>query len=380
MHPSTSSIVDRQSATPPSVSTPQLSAVNPLRLPNPDDQEAWTAINSYFSSILVPRLLSLDDPDTINNTLAESIYTHLSEIHGTYTSKSPTSSRRRKKHDRVVKGFREIKNTIRREYRKALHSHQPVEVIQKFSKDFRTTMKQHARARKQSLADDVNRNAQLATAALKRNFWGYVNHLLGGNCTPSKPSFTANDATEYFRVMYSQVTRKTFESPVWLPTPKLAEFAFDTGPFMMDEIILCIKKSRPKSKPCPFDEVSYYILKKSPSLLPALLHLYNKAWLSLSIPEAWQRAAISLIPKESAQSDPSNPKNFRPIALTSCIGKIFTSIVKHRWDDFMLSNGFLDTTVQKAFQHKTSGCEEHQLKLWSVLKDANINQRSLTVA
>ena len=38
------------------------------------------------------------------------------------------------------------------------------------------------------------------------------------------------------------------------------------------------------------------------------------------------------------------------------------------------------TSVQKAFQPKTSGCEEHHQKLWSVLQDANSNQCSLSIA
>ena len=148
----------------------------------------------------------------------------------------------------------------------------------------------------------------------------------------------------------------------------------------MDEIASRIKRGRLSSKPCPFDQVSYYILKRCPSLLPALQHLYNKVWHTRIIPASWQHAAITLIPKESALSDSSSPKNFRPIALTSCIGKIFTAMVEGRWDSYLLTNGLLNTTVRKAFQPKTSGCEEHHQKLWSVLQDANSNQRSLAIA
>ena len=35
--------------------------------------------------------------------------------------------------------------------------------------------------------------------------------------------------------------------------------------------------------------------------------------------------------------------------------------------------------MQKAFQSKISGCKEHQFKLHSVLQDANLNARSLTI-
>ena len=55
-------------------------------------------------------------------------------------------------------------------------------------------------------------------------------------------------------------------------------------------------------------------------------------------------------------------------------------MVKCRWDNYLLTNGLLNTSVQKAFQPKTSGCEEHHQELWSVLQDANTNQRSLAIA
>ena len=40
----------------------------------------------------------------------------------------------------------------------------------------------------------------------------------------------------------------------------------------------------------------------------------------------------------------------------------------------------LSRAVQKTFQPKVSGCEEHHQKLWSVLKDANAKQRLIAMA
>ena len=184
-------------------------------------------------------------------------------------------------------------------------------------------MRDHARARKHSLNDDIKRNAQAAARALKKNFWGYVNHLLGENPAVTKATFTADQATTYFQDVFSKPSSVSFEAPEWLPTPKRAETLFATCSFTMDKIASAIKRGRLSSKPCPFDQVSYYILKRCPSLLPVLHHLYNKVWHTQIIPASRQHAAITLIPKESALSDSSSPKNFRPIALTSSIGKIF---------------------------------------------------------
>ena len=42
------------------------------------------------------------------------------------------------------------------------------------------------------------------------------------------------------------------------------------------------------------------------------------------MPSPWKMGVIPLIPKSTASQDPHLPSNFRPIALTSCVGKMFS--------------------------------------------------------
>ena len=91
---------------------------------------------------------------------------------------------------------------------------------------------------------------------------------------------------------------------------------------------------------------------------------------------AWKLAAIRLIGKPAAEADPSLPSNFRPIALTSCVGKLFST---NRWLSYTLSNKYFDRSVQKAFMPATAGCTEHHLKLNTILKGAKKNKKSLAV-
>ena len=100
--------------------------MDPLSLPNQDDCEAWEATNKFFSTYLVPYAMSLEDPEDINRELIKAIYSHFSELYSTQSPSNPKAVRKRKKHDRRVKRLREVKNTSRREYRKALRTHQPV--------------------------------------------------------------------------------------------------------------------------------------------------------------------------------------------------------------------------------------------------------------
>ena len=68
------------------------------------------------------------------------------------------------------------------------------------------------------------------------------------------------------------------------------------------------------------DEIHYQLLKHLPGAsLLLLLNMLNKIWISGDFPSDWRKAIIISIPKPG--KDPTNPTNYRLIALTSCICK-----------------------------------------------------------
>ena len=64
------------------------------------------------------------------------------------------------------------------------------------------------------------------------------------------------------------------------------------------------------------DEIHYQLSKHLPddSLL-LLLNIFNKIWISGDFHSDWRKAIVIPIPKPG--KDPTNPTNYRPIALTS---------------------------------------------------------------
>ena len=110
------------------------------------------------------------------------------------------------------------------------------------------------------------------------------------------------------------------------------------------------------------------ILKKCPCLIPPLFNLYNVCWLSATIPQTLKRGVVRLIPKSSASTCPSYPANFRPIALTLCVGKVFISILKNTYLPLMLQNSYMDTAIQKVFVIGIPGCAEHHCKSSKMLQ------------
>ena len=68
-----------------------------------------------------------------------------------------------------------------------------------------------------------------------------------------------------------------------------------------------------------------------PKAKEMLLHMFNRCWLS---------AIIKSLLKEG--KDAKLTKSYRPISLTSCVGKIMEKIVANRLSYFLESNGLLN--------------------------------------
>ena len=90
----------------------------------------------------------------------------------------------------------------------------------------------------------------------------------------------------------------------------------------------------------------------------------------------WAEAFIALLSKSQNLASVSE---FRPIAVTSTIGKIFFSVTSERLQSFMTSNDYISRTVQKGFLTGVAGCIEHTFTLMEALKEANAHTRQIVI-
>ena len=162
--------------------------------------------------------------------------------------------------------------------------------------------------------------------------------------------------------------------------PPPSDYTMDMSPITVEELSRVIRKSRSSSAPPPFDRIPYLIFKHCPSLHQALLSLFNQVIMEGSVPSAWRAAVVKLVPKATADEDPSSPGNFRPIALTSTISKLLSGILKESWLRHLCANRYLNPDLQKAFLPTLPGLTEHQTKLATIIKTAKRKNRSLAVA
>ena len=98
-------------------------------------------------------------------------------------------------------------------------------------------------------------------------------------------------------------------------------------PFKMAELDNALKLSANTS---PGDDGVYYLMiRHLPELsMIFLLALFNRIWYEGVFPTTWRTAVV--IPFAKPGKDPSDPDNYRPIALTSCICKLLERIVNVR--------------------------------------------------
>ena len=230
-----------------------------------------------------------------------------------------------------------------------------------------------------SEVQSASSNAKKARQQCHQHFQKYAKQILDEQGESSiTPDFTAESAYSFFSEVYG-TGHRNFVQPSWMPTPPPPEVEMNCSPITAAEVTGVLKRMRSRSAPSPFDRVGYVVFKKCPSLIPILVHLFNLCWSQSIIPQEWKVAAIRLISKGSACQNPCDPGNFRPIALTPCIGKLFTSLLRNRWLQFMLSNRYLDPSLQKAFMPTVPGCIEHQFKLSSLIAEAQSKHKSLAV-
>ena len=361
-----------------SVEINQQSMLQPFCCPSTEAE--WAEADQFLASVVVPAVLISPTIEAKSQLLSNGIYYYFSNRFGVRKIKIKGCSKRQRKQKRSIAKIREERNSLRKELRRAKKCGDCPEMIKCLAVKFHHLVREFSRSKRDEEKAAAKKSSKQARKQCAEDINKFAKDLFEGknHNQKVKPDFDEQQAQSFFQKIYSSDTRE-FHRPSWIPQPPPPDFSFDEGEIRQDELERVIRKVRVKSAPSPLDQVPYKVIRHCPSLQPALLHLFNLCWLEQKVPSSWKKAVIRLIPKQAAEEDSTNPANFRPIALTACIGKLFTSIMRSRWLSFMVANRYLDITVQKAFLPGVSGCVEHHQKLLACLKDAHSHHRSLTV-
>ena len=127
-------------------------------------------------------------------------------------------------------------------------------------------------------------------------------------------------------------------------------------------------------EPMLLQQDHYQQLKHLPDAsLLLLLNILNTILISGEFPSDWRKAIIILIPKPG--KDPTNPTNYRPIALTGCICKTMERMINRRLVWYLESHNLL-TNVQCGFRSRRSTVD-HLVRFETFCKESFIHNQHL---
>ena len=143
-------------------------------------------------------------------------------------------------------------------------------------------------------------------------------------------------------------------------------------PFSLSELRESLKRAHDTA--CGPDEIHYQLLKHLPdAALQTLLNIFNDIWLGGSFPACWRQAIV--IPIAKPGKDPTNPGNYRPIALTSCLCKTMERMVNDRLVYYLETNNII-TEFQSGFR-KNRSTTDQLVRLETAVREAFINRQHL---
>ena len=141
-------------------------------------------------------------------------------------------------------------------------------------------------------------------------------------------------------------------------------------PFTISELENSLKNAHDSAAGA--DEVHYQLLKHLPRIsLQTLLNIFNRIWEQGTFQESWTKATIIPIPKPN--KDHTNPTNYRPIALTSCLCKTMERMINNRLNFYLESNNII-SEHQSGFR-KNRSTTDQLVRLESYIRNAFVKKQ-----
>ena len=341
------------------------------QLANPANvlQLDWSLIDTEFNSILGPLHEALAaglHTSEAAAIFADLLASHLTQ-HDVLQGPKPETQRNHRERSiiKLTRRLRELKNKERQSFRRR-------------PKEFLNAVRIHHKSLKAAKRQEAAESGRRQERAFRENPWKFAKSVCNPSAT-ADPSFSAQTALTYFQGSFSDADSTYTEFPDWIedamPPPDISS-DFNMSPILPSTVKHALMKCSQSSS--GEDGISYLHLRKMPCCHHFLATLYSKILLETQeAPAEWCSGVFKLIPKTS---DSTRPENFRPIALTSTIGKLFHKILASRLEIFLKENGIIDVSQQKGFLSGINGTFEHIFSITAILENAKQHGLPLSVS
>ena len=189
-------------------------------------------------------------------------------------------------------------------------------------------------------------------------------------------TFNVNEANNFPRVRYSSPAHLARDAITWFPSIPVPAEDFNMHPVRPRDVRSVLQRKKATTAPGE-DRILNGHMKRLDATHHFLATLFSK--LLLEAPEPWEGWGDSRIALIHKQGDTSDSSNFRPIAITSNIGKLYHQILADRISNFLVKTGLIDSSTQKAFLSGISGCQDHNLIMQEILNHCKYHRETVHV-
>jgi len=226
-----------------------------------------------------------------------------------------------------------------------------------------------------------------------RLFWQKINEARSAKQSSTFPTLVA-DNKEYKTTkekieIFSELLSKTFSEEALVAEfdqkhkaevdKVVSEFKFNSDdfiPYNTGEIIKTINKIHANTSPGE-DQVQNIFLKHLPfEYVSKMLSVLVNRVVTEGIPQTWKEAKITMIPKKEGMS--RDPEKYRPISLTSCLGKLVERLIKKRLYGMLEANNVI-VKQQSGFRNEKGAADNLVFFTQKISETINRGKKALGI-
>ena len=171
-----------------------------------------------------------------------------------------------------------------------------------------------------------------------KSFWKSINSLRHSGHTASNP-ISAKEWTEHYKSLFTDLNCTNFDLNSDLEGTKDNFSSLDYA-FNCNEVKKGIKDLKSGKSGGPDLILNEFIKNSKDSMVLVLVKLFNKILQTGIFPKQWNVSYISSIFKSG---NPNDCNNYRGICVSSCLGKLFTSLLQKRLSLFLEDNNLVSS-------------------------------------
>ena len=350
-----------------------------INFPPSSDKKRWKDIDSRLRYQLRarfhPNFISSHSTNQLATLFDDFLHNCFLEEFGPLPDK-PQSMPYKSRQHRGLASLRRKKNELkfaRRSLRKAGLA--DTDAYSSLSVQWFRLVREHNRLRVAVKKREKAKFQSEACRRFKKDPHAFAHKLFKDSSKSGIPQFSENECYAYFAKTYHDPGRDEPIAPLpEMSRPEIPLHIFSRKCPTLKELKRSARRKR-NGAAAGLNSLTYVPYKCCLSILETLHAIVKKIWRTRDIPDDWATAFIILLSKTE---NLDNPADFRPIAITNTVGKIFFSVVSNRLQEFFIVNRFISNT-QKGFLSGVPGCLEHSFTLFEALKDANLEQRQIVV-